>query len=81
MSFIPIFIKSSIIELSQRALNGLPIHAGYYPNDVLVIEYDELTSEMIMSANMVICGKNATKDYINDKVRREILNINFFIFL
>lgn len=68
--------NSSIIELSQRALNGLPIHAGYYPNDVLVIEYDELTSEMIMSANMVICGKNATKDYINDKVRREILNIN-----
>ena len=68
--------NSSIIELSQRALQGLPIHTGYYPNDVLVIEYDDLTPEMIMSANMVICGKNATKDYINDKVRKEILNIN-----
>lgn len=68
--------NSSIIELSQRALQGLPIHTGYYPNDVLVIEYDDLTPEMIMSANMVICAKNATKDYINNKVRKDILNIH-----
>jgi exodeoxyribonuclease-5 len=69
-------VNSSIIELSQRAINGLPIHTGYYPNDVLVIDYDDLTSEMIMSSNMVICGKNNTRDFINNKVRKEILGIH-----
>ena len=68
--------NSTIIDISQRALAGLPIHTGYYPNDVLVIEYDDLTDEMIMSADMVITAKNATRDYINNKVRRDILNIH-----
>lgn len=68
--------NSTIIELSQRALQGLPINTGYYPNDVLVINYDELTDQMILSSDMVICGKNVTKDFINNKVRNDILHIN-----
>lgn len=68
--------NSTIIDLSQRALKGLPIHAGIYPNDVLVIDYSELTPQMIMSADMVICGTNATRDSINNYVRKDILGIH-----
>ena len=68
--------NSSIIELSQRALKGLPIHTGYYPNDVLVIDYDDLTDDMILSSDMVICGKNATRDMINKKVRKDIFKFH-----
>lgn len=63
---------SNIPILSQRALKGLPIQNGYY-GDVLVIDYDQLTDEMIAGSDVVICGKNKTRDIINDRVRKNIL--------
>lgn len=66
--------NSAIIYLSQRAKNGLPIHNGYYGN-VLVIYEDELSPEMILSSNIIICGKNATRDKYNKYVRQDLLNI------
>ena len=62
-----------IIYLSQRAKYGLPIHTGMYGNDVLVITADELTDEMLLWSDCIICGRNNTKDAMNNRVRRDIL--------
>lgn len=69
---------SAIIYLSQRAKNGLPIHTGWYGNpgsygDVLVITEDELTDDLIRAANVVLCGRNATRDRLITHIRRNIL--------
>lgn len=65
---------SALLYLADRARKGLPIHHGYY-GDVLVIDEDDLTNDMIMNSDIVIGAKNATRDYINKKVRHEILGI------
>lgn len=65
---------SPILYLAERAINGYAIQPGYYGN-CLVIYDDELTDEMIKCSDIVLCGKNNTRDLINKKVRRDILNI------
>lgn len=66
---------SNIVNLSRRLLKGEKIHNGYY-GDVLVIDYDELTDDMIMCSDVIICGKNKTRDIINNRVRHDILHID-----
>lgn len=68
--------NSPIVYLATRARNGLPIETGMYGNDVLVIFDDEIDNNIIARSNVVLCGKNATRDFINKKVRSEILNIH-----
>lgn len=68
--------NSPIVYLAMRARNGLPIEAGMYGQDVLVIFDDELDNFIISQSNVVLCGKNATREMINRKVRNEILRIN-----
>lgn len=63
---------NAIIWLSDRAYNGLPIHKGYYGN-VLVIEENELTDKMIAASDVILCGKNETRDRLNTHVRHNIL--------
>lgn len=67
--------NNAIIWLSNRAIKGLPIHKGCYGN-VLVIDYDELNNQMIAAADVVLCGKNSTRDELNTRIRREILGID-----
>lgn len=66
---------SGIVYIANRCLQGLPIHTGLYGN-VLVIDHSDLTNEMIAVSNVVICGKNATRDKINNIVRHDILGID-----
>ena len=66
--------NSHILYLADRARRNLPIHSGYY-GDVLVIDEDELTNEMIMHSDIVIAGRNDTRDRMNKRIRHEILNI------
>lgn len=66
--------KSSIVYLSRRALADLPIHCGYY-GDSIVIEEDELNDIMLANAQMIISGTNDTREYINNRIRRNILGI------
>lgn len=67
---------SNIVQLCHRAKLGLPIHNGFY-GDVLVIDYDELTDDMILSSEVIICGKNETRDMLNKYVRKELLKIDY----
>lgn len=67
---------SAIIYLSQRILNDQPIHKGLYGNDVLVIDEDEVTDQMLLNADMILCGKNTTRDEINRHIRHDLLRID-----
>lgn len=67
--------NSGIVYLANRCLQGLPIHTGYYGN-AMVIESDELTNEMIAASTIVLCGKNVTREKMNQRVRHDILHIN-----
>ena len=60
---------SSIVKLAYNVLNGFPISNGYY-GDVLVINEDELTDQMIISSDVVICSKNITREFYNNKIRK-----------
>ena len=68
-------IDSPIVYLGERARKGLPIHCGLYGNNAMVIEENDLTDEMIMKSNIVLCGTNNTRDSINKHIRHDILGI------
>lgn len=67
--------NSGIVQLSEMVLHDKPISPGLYGNDTLVITESQLTDQMIMSANIVLCGTNKTRDAINNRVRHDILGI------
>ena len=64
---------SYIIQLGQMVLNGIEPPLGLHGN-VLVIEQDDLTPELIKNSQVVICGTNRTRDYYNDYIRHGIFN-------
>lgn len=61
--------NSYIGRLAYSSLYGYPISNGYY-GDVLVINEDELTDQMILSSDIVLCSKNTTREYYNNKIRK-----------
>ena len=63
---------SGIIYLSQRIKHGLPVHMGWY-GDCNVIYDDEVTNQMILQSDVLICGRNETRQYLTDLVRKDIL--------
>lgn len=60
--------ESGILYLADRARRGLPIHKGFY-GDALVIDTNEITDRMILNSDVIICGKNKTRDDLNKRVR------------
>ena len=54
--------------IANRVLNGLPLSNGYYGNS-LVLNKEDLTEDMLMWADCIICGRNATRDAVNQRVR------------
>ena len=68
-------MNSGIIYLSQRAKAGLPIHCGWY-NDALVIYEDQLTDDMMLKSNIVICSRNTTRDEFTHYFREKLFGFN-----
>lgn len=64
---------SEIIKLANFVLAGGIPSPGIYGN-VLVIEPEDLTDEMIMASQIVLCGKNATRDTMNNHIRKDLLH-------
>lgn len=64
---------SYIIRLGNLVLNGIEPPVGLYGN-VLVIDREDLTEEMIKNSQVIICGTNKTRDYYNEYIRSEILH-------
>lgn len=59
-----------ILYIASRAIKGLPIHNGIYGNNVMVINEDEFTPEMIKFADCICCGTNKTRDILNSYIRQ-----------
>lgn len=60
---------SEIINLAKYVLAGMIPSPGLYGN-VLVIERDNLSDQMLLSAQTILCGKNKTRDSINNHMRQ-----------
>lgn len=67
--------QSGIIHIKERIRQNLPIFPGFY-GDAVVIYEDELNDMMIASSDIVICGRNDTREIINKRVRSNILGCN-----
>lgn len=67
---------SPIIYLSQLATYGYDIPYGVYgDNECIVIKKSELTDEHLKQSDIVICGKNRTRDTLNNYMRKNIFHI------
>lgn len=60
--------REDIAFIANRAKAGLPLLNGYYGNS-LVIDREDLTDDMLLWADAVICCKNKTRDMLNNKIR------------
>ena len=57
-----------ILFIANRSMLGLPLLNGYYGNS-LVIDREDLTDNMLLWSDVVICGTNKTRDKINQHIR------------
>lgn len=67
--------NSGIIYLSQRLKRGMSIHQGFY-GDCTVIYDDEVTTPMMVNADVVICAKNDTRQMLTNMMRYDIFGID-----
>ena len=61
--------REDISFIAGRAGLGLPLLSGYHGNS-LVINRSALTDDMLLWADIIICGTNRTRDEINTRVRK-----------
>lgn len=54
--------ESPIIFLAHRAIKGKPIECGNYGHNTFVINRNELTKEMLVNSEIVLCGYNNTRE-------------------
>lgn len=65
--------NSGIIHIAHEILQGHPVRHGTYGN-VDVLYKDEISKDIIANAQVVICGKNDTREKFNRYVRKYILH-------
>lgn len=66
---------NTIIQFSQMLIKGQSIPIGRYRN-VDVIYEDQLTDNMIANNQIVICGKNKTRDEFINHIRHDMLGFH-----
>jgi exodeoxyribonuclease-5 len=64
-----------IIYLSHLARTGKPIPYGKYGKRCYVISPEQVTDKMLLLSDIIICGKNATREMLNQHIRGDLLNI------
>lgn len=69
-------LDSPIIYLSQLAMKGKYIKKQKYGDNCYVIDKSMITDDMLIKSDVVICGRNRTRDIINRHVRENIMKIN-----
>ena len=65
---------SNILKLADAVYDNQDIPYGYY-GDVLVIDWEDLTDEMLTKSDLILCGTNRTRDVIINRIRRDIYGI------
>jgi len=65
--------ENGIEYLSQRALNGLPLHVGYYGNAVVIPKsvFNKCPDLYLANMDVVICNRNKTRDEFTDYCRNK----------
>lgn len=64
-----------IIWLSQRALKGKKLEYGKYGERCYVIPQDYIDDNLMKNSDIIICGKNETRQNINTYFRKNIMNM------
>ena len=64
-----------IVVLANMILEGYDIPLGKYGNKCLVIPKQNVTDELMMRSDIILCAKNATRDGINYHIRHNIRGI------
>ena len=59
---------SGIIYIANRILNNEPIYPGYY-GDVYVCYREDVTDDMLLWGDIILCGYNNTREFYNNKMR------------
>ena len=67
--------NAGIAYISKLVREGKPLSPGYYGN-AIVIEHKDLTIDMIKNSQIMICGKNKTREKYIDVVRHDIIKTN-----
>ena len=62
---------NTIVQFSQMLIKGMEIPHGRFKN-VTVLYEDEINDNMIAQSDIIICGKNVTRDNINNHVRHDM---------
>lgn len=65
--------NAGIAYISKLVREGVPLSPGFYGN-ALVIEHKDITMDMIKNSQIIICGKNKTREKYIDIVRHDILH-------
>jgi exodeoxyribonuclease V len=64
-----------IIWLSQQAINGRKIEYGKYGDLCYVIPQDMIDDNLLKNSDIIICGKNETRQNINAYYRQNIMGV------
>jgi exodeoxyribonuclease-5 len=68
---------SGIVELATLIRNGeeLPTKKTIFKNDAFIIPKAEISDIILMNSDIILCGKNRTRNYFNKRIRNDILGI------
>jgi len=69
---------SGIIELATRIRLGqeLPRRKYRFKDDAFIIPKKEITDTVLLNSDIILCGKNRTRNYFNKRIREDILGID-----
>lgn len=68
--------NNPIIYLSQKVLRGERIEYGKYGDKCYVVPRNYINDDVLKNADMIICGKNETRENINKYYRKHIMGID-----
>lgn len=66
-------LDDPIFKLANMVINGEYIRRGKYGNNCFVIDTDMINDKMLTKSDIIICGRNKTRDVINRHIRYNIL--------
>jgi exodeoxyribonuclease-5 len=64
-----------IVILSQMAIKGEEIPIGKYGDRCFVIPKEMITDQMLSKADIIICGKNSTRQRMTEYYRQNIIGV------
>jgi len=67
--------NNPIIWLSQQALKGKKLEIGKYGDSCFIIDKEDINDDLMKSSDIIICGKNETRQNINTYYRQNILGV------